>query len=157
MTDHPDFMQQAVNSAIEGIQNKDGGPFGACIVKDQKLIAVSHNTVLKDKDPTCHAEMNVIREAAKKLRTHVLSGCTLYTTAEPCPMCLAAIYWARIDRFIVGVPKDCAASYGFDDAFFYEQILLPEDQRQIPSKKGILASECEKVFKQWKEIEGVLY
>lgn len=151
------FMQLAVNSAREGIQAEEGGPFGACVVKDGEVISVAHNTVLKDKDPTCHAEMNAIRAACTKLGTHNLEGCELYTTAEPCPMCLAGIYWARISKFYVGVDRDCAAKHGFDDAFFYEQLQLPPEQRDVPAEGGVHSQDCEAVFTQWKELGGELY
>lgn len=150
-------MQLAIQSALTGIQNGEGGPFGACITKGDEIIAVAHNTVLKDSDPTCHAEMNAIRKACKALDTHVLEGLSLYTTAEPCPMCLSAIYWARIDRFFVGVDRAIAAKYGFDDAKFYEQIGLPVEQREIPQTTGIMTKECEQVFAHWHELNGTLY
>ncbi|HET9843064.1 MAG TPA: nucleoside deaminase [Gammaproteobacteria bacterium] len=150
-------MQLAIDSAFVGLKNKEGGPFGAAILQNGKVIAVAHNTVLKDKDPTCHSEINAIRQACKNLNTHILSGCEIYSTAEPCPMCLAAIYWARLDKIFIGVDKSIAAKYGFDDAKFYEQILLGLERREIPIQCGILAKECEEVFSHWKEIEGVLY
>ena len=89
-------MQAAIASASEGVQNGEGGPFGAAIVKDQKILVSSHNTVLLSHDPTCHAEMNAIRAASSMLGNHVLDQCELYTTAEPCPMCMSAIMWAKV-------------------------------------------------------------
>ena len=150
-------MQLAVQSALTGIKKEEGGPFGACIVKGDEIIAVAHNTVLKNQDPTCHAEMNAIRLACKELDNHVLTGCELYTTAEPCPMCLSAIYWARLDKIYVGVDKVIAAKYGFDDDKFYQQIALSPSQREVPSQYGVMAKECEHVFSYWKELEGELY
>ena len=156
MTDEQ-WMQEAIDSGREGVQKREGGPFGACVVQDGKVVGVGHNTVLKDRDPTCHAEMNAIRAACDHLGTHLLNGCTLYTTAEPCPMCLSAIYWARIDRVVVGVDRECAARYGFDDAEFYRQVSLPVDQRTVPQSTGTKCNECEALFAEWKEIEGALY
>ena len=115
-------MQLAIQSSLEGIKNNEGGPFGAAIVRNNQVISVAHNTVLKDGDPTCHAEMNAIRLACKHLGDHVLSGCEIYSTVEPCPMCLSAIYWARIDKIYVGAPKAIAEKYGFDDVLFYQEI-----------------------------------
>lgn len=136
-----------------------GGPFGACIVDENgEVIAVSHNTVLKDHDPTCHAEINCIREASRRLGTHILSNCTLYTTAEPCPMCLAAIYWARIKKVYIGVDRGCAARYGFDDAFFYEQLKLPYEERAIEVHFDPLSAVfCENVFARWQQLDRRLY
>lgn len=151
-------MELAIQSAYEGIEKNEGGPFGACIVDDKgQVLAITHNTVLRDQDPTCHAEMNSIREASRKLGHYNLSNCEIYTTAEPCPMCLAAIYWARIKRIHIGVAKDCAARYGFDDAFFYEQIDLPTDQREVQEIRNQKSAECEAVFAKWKGIQGKLY
>lgn len=150
-------MQYAIDSAKEGIIANHGGPFGACIVKNNKLISVAHNTVIRDHDPTCHAEMNAIRQACKVLGTQDLTGTEIYTTAEPCPMCFCAIYWANVSKIWVGVSKDCAALYGFRDDFFYEQLLLPPNQRQIPCEFGIKADECKIVFQEWKDLERPLY
>ncbi|MBS4164790.1 Guanine deaminase [Candidatus Protochlamydia amoebophila] len=154
-----DYMRRAIESAYEGIDKDEGGPFGACIVDKQgQILAVTHNTVLKDQDPTCHAEMNCIREAARRLKTHILSGCTLFTTAEPCPMCLAAIYWARIEKVYIGVKKECAAQYGFDDAFFYEQLLLPPEKREVLATFDPDSSkQCEEVFATWHSLNRRLY
>lgn len=152
------WMELAVQSAYEGIEKDEGGPFGACIVNGKgEAVAVTHNTVLKDRDPTCHAEMNCIRQASQRLGSHILDDCEIYTTAEPCPMCLAAIYWARIKKIHVGVKRDCAARYGFDDAFFYEQLELPTDIRQVPAEQGDSEEACEQVFARWKSLNRSLY
>lgn len=151
------FMQHAIESAGEGVLEDEGGPFGACIVKDGKVIAVAHNTVLKDHDPTCHAEMNAIRMAAKALNTHVLAGCELYTTAEPCPMCLSAIYWANIDKLYIGAPRSVAESYGFRDKMLYDEMQLPYAKRAITCVENVMAEECEAVFNVWKQFNGKLY
>ena len=108
-------MQVAIDEALKGIDANEGGPFGAVIVKDNKIISKAHNLVLKTNDPTAHAEINAIKEASSKLNSFDLSGCELYTTCEPCPMCLGAIFWARIDRVYFGATKLDAQKAGFDD------------------------------------------
>jgi guanine deaminase len=113
-------MKTAYNEATEGMSANEGGPFGAVILKDGKVIAKAHNRVLVSKDPTAHAEVNAIREASKKLDTFDLSGCELYSTCMPCPMCLGAIMWARIDRVYYGATEKDAQKGGFDDLKFYE-------------------------------------
>lgn len=150
-------MQLAIESAREGIHANEGGPFGACVVKGDKVISVAHNTVLKDKDPTCHAEMNAIRQAAKALNTFDLTGCEIYSTVDPCPMCLTAIYWARIDKIIVGANNELAAKYGFDDQEFYHQVKASHEVRKVPSERGLLAQESEEVFKEWQSLGREIY
>lgn len=114
------FVSEARKEAIKGVKSNEGGPFGAVIVRKNKIIARAHNTVVKGKDPTAHAEINVIRKASKKLKTFDLSDCELYSSCEPCPMCFSAIYWARIKKvYFVATRKD-AADAGFDDANFYD-------------------------------------
>lgn len=152
---HP--MHLAIESALAGIKEKEGGPFGACIVRNNEVIAVAHNTVLRDCDPTCHAEMNAIRLATQKLNTIELKDCDIYSTAEPCPMCLAAIYWARINKIYVSVDKSVAAKYGFDDDFFYQQIGMPHDKRHVPCEMGMLKEESEEVFQSWQKMGGRIY
>ena len=153
----PKFMELAIESAQEGINEEHGGPFGACVVHNGEVVSVAHNTVLKDKDPSCHAEINAIRQACQHLGTHVLKDCELYTTAEPCPMCLAAIYWARIPKVYVGVDRNTAARYGFDDAFFYEELEKHSDEREVEITHGVLSRPCQKVFADWKARSGQLY
>lgn len=116
------WMQIAYNEATTGMLANEGGPFGAVIIKDDKLIASSHNEVLKTKDSTAHAEMIAIRKACRKLDSFDLSGCVLYTTCLPCPMCLGAIFWARITTVYYGATEDDAAHGGFDDKRFYEMM-----------------------------------
>ncbi|MEM8883228.1 MAG: nucleoside deaminase [Planctomycetota bacterium] len=120
-----DPMQEAVAEARAGVRNGDGGPFGAVIVKDGAILARAHNEVLKTNDPTAHAEVLAIRRAATQLGTPHLTGCELYTTCEPCPMCLAAIHWARLDRVIYAETRDSAARIGFDDAKFHAAMQIP--------------------------------
>jgi len=116
------WMKIAYNEATEGMSANDGGPFGAVIVKDDKIIAAAHNQVLKSKDPTAHAEVNVIREASRIMNRFDLSDCVLYTTCQPCPMCLGAIFWARIKTVYYGATEKDAANGGFDDHRFYEMM-----------------------------------
>ena len=151
------FMKYAIESAKEGVTAQDGGPFGACIVKNGEVIATAHNTVIKDHDPTCHAEMNAIRLAAKKLGTHILEGCELYTTSEPCPMCLSAIYWARIEKIYAGATREVAAEFGFRDEMLYDELQRPLADRLIPTKSGIMESECKAMFRTWQSLERPLY
>ena len=127
-----EFMKIAYEEARknEDKKFKDGGPFGAVIIKNKKVIAKCHNTVLKSKDPTAHAEINVIRKACKKLRTHDLSDCILYTTCEPCPMCLSAIMWANIKQVYYGNTRDDANEIGFRDEHIYN-VLKGEESSDI--------------------------
>ena len=116
------WMKVAFDEATNGMLANEGGPFGAVIIKDNKIIASSHNQVLLSKDPTAHAEINAIRLASKKLGSFDLSGCILYTTCMPCPMCLGAIMWARIQNVFYGATEEDAARGGFDDLNFYENL-----------------------------------
>ena len=116
------WMKIAYNEATEGMLANDGGPFGAVIIQDNKIIAAAHNEVLKTNDPTAHAEINVIRRASKQLERFDLSDCVLYTTSKPCPMCLGAIFWARIGTVYYGATEHDAARGGFDDHRFYEMM-----------------------------------
>ncbi|MCL6524967.1 MAG: nucleoside deaminase [Thermoflavifilum sp.] len=132
--EHPNmiFMREAIASAQEGLAKKAGGPFGAVVVKDNQIIARGYNRVLIDRDPTAHAEMVAIREACKYLHDFQLHECDLYTTCEPCPMCMGAIYWARPRRVIFGCTREDAARIQFDDAFIYAELLKPFSERRIP-------------------------
>lgn len=116
------FMQAAAASATAGVKLRHGGPFGACVVKGGIIIACSHNSVLLDKDPTCHAEMNAVRQACQSLQSHDLSDCELYTTCEPCPMCWGAVQWSRLNKVYIGADRFTAAKYGFDDKVFYDEV-----------------------------------
>ena len=151
------YMKLAIDHARSGITQSHGGPFGACIICNDEVIATTHNTVLKDHDPTCHAEMNAIRIAAKELGTHDLSNCVIYTTSEPCPMCRAAIYWAGINKIVYGVDKSVAATYGFNDEEFTQQMQLPASQRSIPEENGYCAEAIKKLFAEWKNLGLPLY
>ncbi|MCK9491070.1 MAG: nucleoside deaminase [Sulfurimonas sp.] len=116
------FMKIAYDEAVNGMMKNEGGPFGAVIVKDDKVISVAHNSVLTSNDPTAHAEINAIRDASKILGTFELNDCILYTSCKPCPMCLGAIFWARIPIVYYGANEEDAANGGFDDKRFYEMI-----------------------------------
>lgn len=142
-----------------GIRLKHGGPFGAVVVDAKgNVLSRAHNTVLKDSDPSCHAEVNAIRRAAKKLRTPHLKGCTVIASSEPCPMCLTTSYWANVDAIFYCVPKETAARVGFDDSFIYEELKKPPAKRRLElAYRPELVSEGEAVFKEWQKKQGKLY
>lgn len=144
-----EMMREAIRLADESVAN-GGGPFGAVIVKDGEIIAATSNRVTLDNDPTAHAEVNCIRMACKRLGTFDLSGCTIYTSCEPCPMCLGAIYWARIDRIFYGNNRQDAADIGFDDDFIYQELARPMDNRSTPIIP-ILQEEALHSFRLWTE------
>lgn len=145
------FMRRAIKLAEKSVL-KGGGPFGAVVVKDGEIVAQGSNCVTLNNDPTAHAEVSVIRKACKKLKTFDLAGCEIYTSCEPCPMCLSAIYWAHIDRIYYGCTKDDAKSIGFDDSFIYEQIELKPEKRTIPSSH-LLHEEALSAFRMWEDKE----
>lgn len=148
---HTDFMREAIRLSIENVE-KGGGPFGAVIVKDGKIISTGVNRVTADHDPTAHAEVSAIREACKKLNTFDLSGCEIYTSCEPCPMCLGAIYWAHLDKIYYGNNKNDASAIGFDDSFIYEELSLKRDQRN-KQMENLLPEEAIKAFELWRDTE----
>jgi len=139
------FMKQAIKESKKGMLKNHGGPFGAVIVKDGKIISSSHNQVLKTNDPTSHAEINAIRKASQKLQSYDLSGCDIYTSCMPCPMCLGAIKWANISNIYYGATSEDADKIGFRDLIFYED----KDQNLI----NIDRKEALKVFRLWSEKE----
>lgn len=142
------FMNEAIRLSLETMRSGKGGPFGCVIVKDGKIIAEGFNQVTSNNDPTAHAEVVAIREACKKLNTFQLTGCEIYTSCEPCPMCLGAIYWARPDKLFYANTKSDAAKIGFDDDFIYQEINLPLDKRKIPTEQiGRIAAL--KAFEEW--------
>jgi guanine deaminase len=126
------FMLEAVNAALKGMQNNEGGPFGCVIVKDGKIVGRGNNKVTSNMDPTAHAEVMAIRDACKNLNSFQLEGCVIYTSCEPCPMCFGAIYWARPDKVYYGCSQKDAADIDFDDEFIYKEIELPYEKRSIP-------------------------
>lgn len=131
MSTHSDYLQQAIDLAAENVESGQGGPYGALIVKEGKIIAASGNRVTGRLDPTAHAEVMAIRMACQALNDFQLTGCTLYTSCEPCPMCLGAIYWARLDKVYYACSREDAAAAGFDDSFIYDEIPLPPAERRI--------------------------
>ena len=142
-------MKEAIALSEENVKKGLGGPFGAVIVKNGKIIAKSANTVTTTNDPTAHAEVATIRLACQALNTFNLEGCIIYTSCEPCPMCLGAIYWARLDKMYYGNSKADAAAVGFDDQFIYEEIDLKPEDRKLKSER-ILADEALVAFNDWK-------
>jgi tRNA(Arg) A34 adenosine deaminase TadA len=142
------FMRQAIALATENVRSNAGGPFGAVIVKDGKIIGEGVNTVTATNDATAHAEVNAIRNACRNLNTFDLTGCELYTSCEPCPMCWAASYWAHIKAIYYGNRAEDAARIDFDDAFLYRQLALPNDQRVIPEHE-LLREEAWESFLAW--------
>ena len=143
------FMREAIRLANESVE-RGGGPFGAVIVKDGEIVAGSSNSVTIDNDPTAHAEVNTIREACRKLRTFDLSGCTIYTSCEPCPMCLGAIYWARIGKIFYGNTRKDARDIQFADDFIYEELDRPLSERTVPIVP-LLRAEALHTFRLWTE------
>ena len=141
-------MQRAIDLSRQGMQSNEGGPFGAVVVKDGKIIAEGNNRVTSSNDPTAHAEVVAIRNACKKLNTFQLDGCTIYTSCEPCPMCLGAIYWARPERIVFAASRADAAAIGFDDDFIYKEIPLPVEKRKIPTEQ-LSREEGVAVFRLW--------
>jgi guanine deaminase len=149
---HQKFMQIAIRLAEQNVKNAIGGPFGAIVVKDGKVISKSTNKVTLKKDPTAHAEISAIRIACRKLDTFSLQGCVIYTSCEPCPMCLSAIYWAHLDKIFYANTKEDAAKIGFDDQFIYNEIALPYEKRKLPFHQ-IMRKEALNSFKLWNESE----
>jgi len=145
---NPAFMREAIRLSLAGMRAGDGGPFGAVVVQDGVIIARGHNRVLSTLDPTCHAEIDAIRQACQSLGSFQLTGCDLYTSCEPCPMCLGAIYWARPARVFYANTKADAAAVGFDDQFIYDEIERPLDQRQLPLQQ-LLRDEAQVAFAEW--------
>jgi len=151
-TTHHLFMRRAIALAAEGISNRSGGPFGAVIVKDGQIIGEGYNQVVEGNDPTAHAEMVAIRRACQQIQHFHLENCILYTSCEPCPMCLSASYWAHIRQIYFACMRVDAQNIGFDDAFIYEELGQTPSDRSIPAIE-LMGSEALDIFKQWKESE----
>ena len=150
-------MRRAIELGRKGAEAGDGGPFGAVIVRDGKIIGEGWNRVLATNDPTAHGEIVAIRDACQRTNSNNLNGCEIYTSGEPCPMCLSAIYWARLERLYYGFSIQAAAEVGFDDRFIYEQVDLPLAQRTIPGVQ-ILGDEALEILKAYAaNPENVLY
>ena len=151
------FMARAIQLSIENVRSGGGGPFGAVIVKDGKVVAEGVNQVTATNDPTAHAEMLAIRLACQRLRSFELRGCDIYASCEPCPMCLGAIYWARIGKVYFGNLAADAARIGFDDSAIYKELTLPHLQREIPMIQ-MMRDEALAAFRAWEEQPGkILY
>lgn len=146
------FMKVAVEEALKGVQQNEGGPFGAVVVKEGKIISKAHNEVIKTNDPTAHAEVQTIRKASKILKKFDLSDCEIYASCEPCPMCLAAIHWARIKKVYYGCTKEDAAKIGFDDKHFYDIIEGRSEDGKV-EKVQLDREGCLKAFEEWESKE----
>lgn len=143
-----EFMKLAIDEARKGIHDNHGGPFGAVIVKNGEVISSSHNHVLEKNDPTCHAEMEVIREASKKLNSYNLAGCEIYTTGRPCPMCRSAIQWAKIDKVYFGCDYDDAKKIGFDES---------RGNSSSYTEVQIDKEECQKIYEEYISLKRESY
>lgn len=142
------FIRQAIEVARAGMDRGDGGPFGCVIVRNGQVVATGNNRVLADNDPTAHAEVVAIRAACQALGSFQLTDCVLYTSCEPCPMCLGAIYWARPARIVYAADREDAAAGGFDDSFIYNELPLAPQQRRIPTGQ-LLRSAATPLFAAW--------
>jgi tRNA(Arg) A34 adenosine deaminase TadA len=153
MQGNPIFMERAIALATENVTSGRGGPFGAVIVRDGQIVGSGANLVTATNDPTAHGEIVAIRDACAALETFRLTGCQIYTSCEPCPMCLAAIYWARCDAIFYGSCAADAAAAGFDDAFLYAELKRPIDQRKIPTV-NLLRQQAISSFDVWRAQAG---
>ncbi|CAM3622832.1 nucleoside deaminase [Brevibacillus invocatus] len=142
------WMDQAISLALENVLNSHGGPFGAVIIRDGQVVGTGRNEVTTNNDPTAHAEVQAIRDACRNLNTFQLTDCELYTSCEPCPMCLGAIYWARLHKVYFSGTKEEAAQAGFDDHFIYEQIEQPFESRSIPFER-VQPEKGKEPFRAW--------
>ena len=143
------FMRQAIDLSIENVCN-GGGPFGAVIVRNGEVVATGVNNVVPHCDPTAHAEVSAIRKACQKVGDFKLDGCTIYTSCEPCPMCLSAIYWSGIERIFYGNTKQDAEDINFSDKFIYDELALPMTERRVPAV-NIMREEALKAFRDWED------
>jgi guanine deaminase len=150
------FMRRALNEARAHLAALHGGPFGACLVRGGEVLAVSHNTVLQENDPTCHAEINVIRRAAQELGAYDLTGCDLYSTTEPCPMCFAATHWARIGRLIYGTTIDAVQALGFNELTIGNEQLKTLGGSAVAIYPHFLEGECRELLEAWLKVPGRL-
>ena len=155
MTTRESFMRRAISLASQNVREGLGGPFGSVVVKDGEIIGEGTNRVATSCDPTAHAEMLAIRAASAKLKNFDLSGCELYTSCEPCPMCLSAIYWARIDRMFYGNTIVEADAIGFSDEFLYKEIALPVAARKLEATR-FLESEALESFRLWEQMDDTI-
>jgi len=142
------FMAEAIRIAVESATSGLGGPFGAVVVRAGEVVASGANRVVSTGDPTAHAEIVTIRRACKHLGSFQLFGCELYSSCEPCPMCLGAAYWARVDRIWFAATREDAAEAGFDDAFLYDEFAMPLSERRIPTE-NLMRTEAAEGFRAW--------
>lgn len=147
---HDHFMREAIRCSAHGMDNNEGGPFGAIVVKDGEIVGRGNNRVTSTNDPTAHAEVVAIRDACQRLGHFQLDDCILYTSCEPCPMCLGAIYWARPSKVYYACTRSDAAHIGFDDDMIYREIPMPVEQRHIAMQQ-LLREEALTVFRKWQE------
>jgi tRNA(Arg) A34 adenosine deaminase TadA len=150
---HKHFMRAAIQLSKRSLSQKQGGPFGAVVVRDEEIVARGWNQVIGTHDPTAHAEVVAIRKACRKLKRFHLEDCVIYTSCEPCPMCLSAVYWARLARIYYAGTRQDAARIGFQDRTLYRELILPTTKRQIPSQ-ALLRSDAQQVMLQWMQMEG---
>jgi guanine deaminase len=150
------FMKEAIRLSLAHMQKGHGGPFGAIVVRNGRIVGRGWNKVTSTNDPTAHAEISAIREACKTLRTFDLSEAEIYSSCEPCPMCLAAIYWARIKKIYYGNTRRDAAKILFDDEFLYQEIAKPISKRKLKMKQ-LLRKDAKAVFKEWQEKEDKIH
>ena len=143
-----ELMKEAIRLSLEKMSSGTAGPFGAIVVRNGEIIGRGWNQVVGTSDPTAHAEIVAIRDACRHLKHHHLAGCEIYASCEPCPMCLGAMYWARVDRIWYGATRDDAAAAGFDDAFIYEELSLPLVQRRIRTSQA-MRNEAAEVLEAW--------
>ncbi|SRR6056297_499985 len=148
MSVQPAFLREAIQLSLANVDSGDGGPFGAVVVRDGEVIARGRNRVLRENDPTAHAEVIAIRRACARLDSFSLAGCEIYASCQPCSMCLSAIYWARIERITFAAEPADAAAAGFDDAAFYEELAKPPQERAIPMTQALRA-EAQRAFQLW--------
>ena len=148
--EHEKFMRRAIELARQGVDDGLGGPFGCVVVSDGEIIGEGSNQVTSTNDPTAHAEIVAVRDACRQLNSFQLTGCTVYTSCEPCPMCLVAIYWARPAAIYFAGTRDDAAAAGFDDELFYNELEKPNEARQL-KMRSLLREESQTVFQRWLE------
>jgi guanine deaminase len=149
---NPVLLREAIRLSIEKMAANEGGPFGAVIVRDQRIIGHGWNRVMSTNDPTAHAEVVAIRDACSQLKTFSLAGCEIYSSCEPCPLCLAAIYWSRLDRILYAATCEDAAAAGFDDGNLYRELAKPAGDRWIPMEQSLREEGC-LAFEAWKKKE----
>lgn len=149
---HSEFMELALQAAYKGMANGQGGPFGACIVRKGAVVGIAHNRVLRTRNPTQHAEICAIGTASKRLRTHDLRGCEIYSTTEPCPMCFSAIHWAKIDRVYFGTKIEDVKRLGFNELMISNTTLKKLSGSRVELKSGFLRDRCVELLRSWRRL-----